>query len=308
MTKNSLGDGIIYFGYLDYLVREDVFTFVKKEDSLYKLKTTRLVCEVQPLDAKLTLVAAPNFIEGIIAREVYVEINSRGKKSLEEWERCLSALFSFLFSTHVSGSKIWPFERGKWIQNLPLVNDDLDEIRRAGREYSRIYRQMILELPTILSQWASKWFDHPARPLGIYKYLETIRGASSVIAEFQISLVSEAFVHYFGEKDSNSAESCIKRQYAKLSESAGVCLEDEVILKPIWQFYGNFKHFTKGNQNTSPVATTSGDERVRLLYLSQSLFQLSALFELLEDNVEKFKPVYQGLVKPHLILNKFYVL
>ena len=124
----------------------------------------------------------------------------------------------------------------------------------------------------------------------------------------QVSLVSEAFVHYFGDKNNNSAEKCIKYQYGRLSGHAGVCLHNDAITKMIWTFYGNFKHFRKGNQETSPVEVVTDEERVRLSYFAKSLFQFSVLYELLEDNVDTFKSVYTGLAKHHLVLNKIYVI
>ncbi len=194
------------------------------------------------------------------------------------------------------------------VNHLPVVNANLDEIKRAGRDYSGLYRHMIFDLPAIVSKWACKWFDHAARPLGIYKYLETIRRAESIPVELQISLISEAFVHYFGDKYNSSAEKCIKRQHDRLIEHGGVRLDDDATVNAIWKFYGNFKHFSKGNQETTPVVITSNEERVQLSYFAQSLFQLSVLYELLEESADTFSDIYTGLVERNLILQKIYVI
>jgi len=303
-----MDDGRIYFAYLDHLIREDVFSIVDKDECLFRFNSTRLSCELDALDAKLTLVVTPKILEGVITREVYVEVNSKGNISLEDWELCLSALFSFIFSIPIGGSRIWPFEPGQMQKRLRVPKANGEEIKRTGGEYRLLYRHLISEFPLIFSKWAASWFDHAARPLGLYKYLEVIRGLESIAVELQLSLISEAFVHYFGDKDSRSAKECIKQQYGKLSNDAGVRLHEDVTIKTIWTFYGNFKHFTKGNQETSPTETVTDKERVRLSYFAKSLFQFSVLYQLLEDNLDTFRSVYEGLVENHLVLNKIYVL
>ena len=303
-----MDDGWIYFSNLDHIIAEDVYSIVDHDEHLFRFNSINLKCVVDALEAELTFVVKPLTIDGIITREVYVAINSKGHIPLERWERCLSALFSFIFSTHISGSRIWPFEVGKYGRELSVVSITSEDIKRIRRDYKRLYRQMILELPVIVGRWATKWFDHAARPLGIYKYLETVRRAESTIVEFKISLISEAFVQYFGDSDISSAEKCIKHLYHRLSNHAGVRLRNDGIIKDIWTFYGNFKHFRKGHQETSPVEVFTDDERVRLSFFAKSLFQFAVLYELFEDDVGTFKSIYTGLVKHHLVLNKIYAI
>lgn len=303
-----MDDGWIYFSNLNHIIAEDVYSVVDHEEHLFRFNSMDLKCVVDDLDAELTLVIEPKIVDGIITRKVYVAVNSKGTIPLKRWERCLSALFSFIFSTQISGSKIWPFKIGKYPEDLSVVTISSKEIKCIRKNYKRLYRQMILELPVIVGRWATKWFDHAARPLGIYKYLETVQRSESIFVELKISLISEAFVQYFGDRDNSSAEKCIKHQYHRLSNHAGVRLRNDGTIKKIWTFYGNFKHFRKGHKETSPVEVFTDDERVQLSYFAGALFQFAVLYELLEDDVDTFKSFYSELVKHHEVLNKIYAI
>lgn len=304
-------DARIHFTYLDNLIREDVFTIAGANKDRYQSKTTRFHCVFDDLNAGLTLTVAPRPIENGVIRSVYVEINSRGDIEIGEWARCLSAMFSFIFSTHISASETWDFSVPNRVMHPAYREVAHEEI---GRDYRYLYSPVIHELPSVSRKWTKKWFAHPAYRLGMHKYLETFRRDKGIPVEIQIAIIAEAFLHYFGDSYDDSyakkknAEHAIKYQYERLSQRAGVRIQNKDSIMQIVRFYNRGKHFYGGSDEKDFVIQATAEERVDLKFFVQSLFQFCALYDLLEGNRDTFKTMYRELVKPHSILKRFYVI
>ena len=306
-------DARIYFTYLDNLIREDVFSTTVDDEYRYISKTTQFPCVVEFLNAELTLVIEPRQIESGVRRDVYVEINTRGDKAVDDWESCLSALFSFIFSTHISASQTWNLLVPNRVLHQVYRQVKTEELEWVGKDYQRLYRPIIHELPSVLVKWTKKWFVHPAYRLGMHKYLQTIGRDNRIPVEIQIAVVAESFLHYFGDSYDDSyamkknAEHAIKYQYDKLSQRAGIRMHNEDSIMQIVRFYNRGKHFYGESNEKDFVIQATAKERVYLAYFVQSLFQFSVLSDLLEDKNDMFKTIYRQIVTHHEVLKRFYV-
>ncbi len=148
----------------------------------------------------------------------------------------------------------------------------------------------------------------------MHKYLQTIKRGESIPVEFQIAIIAESFLHYFGDSYDDSyakienAENAMRYQYSLLSQHAGVCLDNDDSITQVVKFYNRGKHFHGESKEKDFVIEATDKERVHLAFFVQSLFRFSVLYDLLEDNNEMFKDIYRQLVTHHIVLNKFYVM